>query len=132
VLTTVCKAFRFDAAHYLSCYEGKCANMHGHGWVLEVEVSGLVGDETGMVIDFVELKKSVNTLVIDVLDHKCLNDLRLPFSSNPTCERILHWVWYVLNNVSMPWVIRPGEKDGGRLCRLRLYETSDSFAELKL
>lgn len=121
----VCKMFRFDAAHYLPHYEGKCKNLHGHGWVLEVEVDGPVCED-GMVVDFVTLKTVVNHNIIDKLDHKCLNDLsKEPWYlgsafDNPTCENLLIWMWHQIDGV---W-------HGCELSRLRLYETPDSYAEV--
>lgn len=121
---SVSKTFRFDAAHYLPKYEGKCKNLHGHGWTLEVEVSGGVDPSDGFVVDFAKLKKCVNE-VVDLLDHTCLNDTQLGFAENPTCENILTWLWERLEHTLRGYV-RPGR----RLVRLRLYETPDSFAEL--
>ena len=64
----------FDSAHFLSGYEGKCRNLHGHRWKLEVTVSSenLVreGQIRGMIVDFDELKKDVKNLA-DEFDH-CL------------------------------------------------------------
>ena len=119
-----CKIFRFDAAHYLPNYEGKCKNFHGHTWTLEVEVSSdeLIqsGSEAGMVIDFGKLKEAVNREVIGKLDHTLLNDT----IENPTCENLLEWMWKAL----FPWSIHEGRVV---LERLRLYETPDSFVELR-
>ena len=70
---------KFDAAHFLPGYEGKCANMHGHTWVVEVWVSGKVDPVTGMVCDFGDLKAP-----IDALDHTLLNDTL----ENPTAENL--------------------------------------------
>ncbi len=62
----------FDSAHFLSGYNGKCANLHGHHWVIEVEVSAdslqASGEKRGMVIDFGDLKKAVRNLA-DSFDH---------------------------------------------------------------
>ena len=118
--TSVCKIFSFESAHYLPGYKGKCSNLHGHHWTLEVGVSGPVNKDSGMVIDFAELKSIVNQVVIDRLDHTCLNDLELPFSKTPTCENLLEWIATRLNWDRGPEVV----------CRLRLYETPDSFAEV--
>lgn len=64
----------FDSAHFLAGYNGKCANIHGHRWVIEVhafsESLQSEGQQRGMVIDFSQLKKMVNALA-DRLDH-CL------------------------------------------------------------
>jgi 6-pyruvoyltetrahydropterin/6-carboxytetrahydropterin synthase len=62
----------FDSAHFLSGYEGKCSNIHGHRWRVEVEVfSGSLipeGQNRGMVIDFSILKKDVKE-ILDYYDH---------------------------------------------------------------
>ena len=62
----------FDSAHFLSGYKGKCANLHGHRWVIEVEAGSEnlqeTGEKRGMVIDFGDLKKAVRTLA-DEYDH---------------------------------------------------------------
>lgn len=64
----------FDSAHFLSGYEGKCANIHGHRWTVEVEVGNETldaeGNTRGMVVDFSTLKADLKSLT-DYLDH-CL------------------------------------------------------------
>ena len=81
----------FDAAHYLREYEGKCENLHGHNWKIEVCVTSETLDATGLAIDFGILKKHVNG-VVDMLDHKFLNDLE-PFKhQNPSSENIARYV----------------------------------------
>ena len=118
---SVCKIFRFDAAHRLPNYEGKCSNLHGHTWTLEVEVSGnlvLGGPKQGMLIDFGDLKGVVQQEIIEELDHAFLNDV----ISNPTAENILLWIWKKLG----------GFGEELKVTRLRLYETPGSFAELRV
>lgn len=62
----------FDSAHFLSGYNGKCANIHGHRWTVEVEIKGEElqhsGEKKGMLIDFGDLKKEVKELA-DSFDH---------------------------------------------------------------
>jgi len=62
----------FDSAHFLAGYEGKCSNIHGHRWRVEIEVMANTlikdGQLGGMVIDFGDLKKRVKTM-IDEYDH---------------------------------------------------------------
>ena len=62
----------FDSAHFLANYEGKCGNIHGHRWKVEIEVQSetLVkgGQLDGMVIDFGDLKKDVKSMA-DYYDH---------------------------------------------------------------
>ena len=69
---TLKTAASFDSAHFLAGYEGKCANIHGHRWTIEVTVSGAelqqTGTKRGMLIDFGDLKCSVRSLA-DSFDH---------------------------------------------------------------
>lgn len=73
----VVKTFNFDIAHLLDGHDGKCKNLHGHTYRLEVEVTGPViteGPKMGMVIDFADLKSIVEELVIEPMDHAFLYD----------------------------------------------------------
>jgi 6-pyruvoyltetrahydropterin/6-carboxytetrahydropterin synthase len=62
----------FDSAHFLAGYQGKCANIHGHRWSVEVEISSDVlhedGQQRGMVVDFTELKKDIREM-LETYDH---------------------------------------------------------------
>jgi len=77
----------FDAAHSLPGYEGKCRNVHGHTYTLEVIVEGKVNPKTNFVLDYTELKKILGE-VTDNLDHTYLNDLL----GYPTCEKIVTYI----------------------------------------
>jgi len=108
---TVSKTFRFEAAHKLIGYDGDCANLHGHSYVLEIQVKGEV-DEQGFVMDFKQLKHFVQTKVIDLLDHVYLNDI----IKNPTAENIVIWIVRKLQQDLM-------------IHKVRLWETVDSYCE---
>ena len=82
----------FDAAHSLPGYQGKCANLHGHTYKVEVVIEGLKG-ENGFVMDFFQLKKILNSVLED-FDHSNLNDL-LP---NPTAENIAELLYQRLRH----------------------------------
>lgn len=62
----------FDSAHFLSGYKGKCANLHGHRWVISAEISEkelmAEGQCRGMVVDFGEIKRDLKNLA-DEFDH---------------------------------------------------------------
>lgn len=62
----------FDSAHFLKGYEGKCSNIHGHRWLVEVTVASenveTEGQIRGMVVDFKTLKEDLKNLT-DELDH---------------------------------------------------------------
>ena len=65
----VTKEITFDMAHMLSYYEGKCANLHGHTYKLQVTVEADVDDITHMVLDFNILKQVLNETVMNKFDH---------------------------------------------------------------
>jgi len=86
------KDFSFEAAHRLPNVPAghKCARLHGHSFLIRVSVDGPVGDETGWVMDFAELKAAFSPLH-DRLDHRYLNEI--PGLENPTSENLAKWVW---------------------------------------
>ncbi|MBN1555391.1 MAG: 6-carboxytetrahydropterin synthase QueD [Phycisphaerae bacterium] len=86
------KTFRFDAAHSLSgAPEGhKCRGLHGHGYRVDVHISGEVDPKAGWVMDFGDLKRVVEPL-IDSLDHRNLNDI--PGLENSTSEMLAKYLW---------------------------------------
>jgi 6-pyruvoyltetrahydropterin/6-carboxytetrahydropterin synthase len=110
----IAKKFTFDSAHFLPNYVGKCKQIHGHTYMLEVLVEGEINPDTGMVMDFQQVKYTVQKYVIDVLDHKLLNDV----IENPTAENIIHWIKKAIS-LKIDNVIR-----------LRLWESADSYVEL--
>ena len=86
------RVFQIEAAHFLpNVPEGhKCRRMHGHSFRIEVHVSGPVGEKTGWVMDFADLKRAFKPL-FDQLDHHCLNDI--DGLENPTIENLAQWIW---------------------------------------
>lgn len=74
---TVGKIFSFDSSHQLIGHCGKCANLHGHTYKLEVMLKGqphqVIGSsDEGFVVDFYKLKTAVNELIVDKMDHAFL------------------------------------------------------------
>jgi len=82
----------FSGAHNLRHYKGKCEDLHGHNWKIEVSVAGDKLDEAGMIVDFRELKAKLNK-VLEILDHKLLNDLDFFKKINPTSENIAKYIY---------------------------------------
>ena len=72
----------FEAAHRLPQHPGKCKELHGHSYHLVVTVARRVARDTGMAIDFADLKQIVRREVVDRLDHTYINDK----IDNPTAE----------------------------------------------
>ena len=133
------KEFRFEGAHALRGYQGKCRHLHGHSYRLRVSVSGIPNQRlsdpsNGMVMDFSALKELVHCLIIEPFDHALLlrddapltdalteayqNVLLFPFQ--PTCEQLcIHFAALLAPHIPPP----------ARLFSIRLYETPNSFAE---
>ncbi|MCX7988607.1 MAG: 6-carboxytetrahydropterin synthase QueD [Thermodesulfovibrio sp.] len=87
----------FDAAHQLRGYKGKCENIHGHNWKVEVEVFSENLNNIGLAIDFKELK-SITESVISQLDHTFINEI-FPFNEiNPSSENIARWIYLSLKD----------------------------------
>jgi 6-pyruvoyltetrahydropterin/6-carboxytetrahydropterin synthase len=80
----------FSSGHYLRNYQGKCENPHGHNYKVRVTLRGETLDETGLLLDFKELKNILRP-VVDYLDHQMINDLE-PFTTvNPSAENLARY-----------------------------------------
>lgn len=86
--TTLFKDFQFEAAHRLPHVpEGhKCGRLHGHSFMVRLEVTGEVDPHTGWVMDFAELK-AVFSPIWERLDHHYLNDIRVGKSHQRSARR---------------------------------------------
>ena len=82
---------RFAAAHQLTMVGAKCENMHGHNWRIEVFVTGEKLDKGGVLVDFGVIKKHVAE-IMDMLDHKYLNELDYFRQDQPSSENIAYFV----------------------------------------
>ncbi len=90
----ITREFTFDSAHQLTDYYGKCESMHGHTYKLHVTLEGEV-QKNGLVIDFVVLKRIVKKHVLDILDHRVLNEV----VKNPSAENLVVWIWNQLKDL---------------------------------
>ena len=130
----------FDSAHFLAGYNGKCANLHGHHWVIEVEAGAEAlqesGEKRGMVIDFGDLKKAVRSLA-DAYDHALIYEegslkaatlaalqdenfrlIAVPY--RPTAEHFAKAFYEALS------------ADGLPVLRVTVYETPDNSARYEV
>ena len=100
---------------------GKCANLHGHNYVLEVVVGGEVDPATGYVLDLKHLSEVMAERVIDDVDHRNLNtDVPWLEGIIPTAENLAIAFWERL---------RPELPDGA-LRTVRVWETDKNWAEV--
>ena len=82
----------FAAAHNLMNYQGDCENLHGHNWKVEVTVAARGTEQAGLGIDFKILKRETKR-ILDLLDHKYLNELH-PFRDiSPSSENIARFLF---------------------------------------
>ena len=81
---TISKDIKFDCAHMLSNYEGKCANLHGHTYHGTVILEGDVNPETGMLLDYNTIKD-----VVDVFDHAII--FSTTGERNPAETELYNW-----------------------------------------
>jgi 6-pyruvoyltetrahydropterin/6-carboxytetrahydropterin synthase len=138
----ITKQFTFETAHALYNYDGKCRNIHGHSYKLDVTVIGEPISDTenvkcGMVIDFGDLKQIVKKEVVDVWDHAIILNKNTPHielakqleaSGNnvvlvnyqPTSEKMIE---------DFAQRISTKLPEGMQLFSLKLRETETAFAE---
>ncbi len=109
---TLCKQFRFEAAHFLPNVPPghPCRRLHGHSYRIEVAVRGEPDPVTGWLLDFGSLRDQVRP-VLDLVDHNLLNAVR--GLENPTSENLAAWIWKRLAGI-------PG------LCRVSVMETGQT------
>jgi len=81
----------FSAAHVLREIGGKCEDLHGHNFMVEVTVRGESLNAEDILIDFRVLKQWTNE-ILERLDHKYLNDIDLFRNINPSSERIARYI----------------------------------------
>jgi 6-pyruvoyltetrahydropterin/6-carboxytetrahydropterin synthase len=110
----------FSSAHQLRGYKGKCENLHGHNYKIEIYARGSELDNIGLLVDFGELKEAADE-VVGYLDHRNINELP-PFDEelNPSAENLAR---YILERVSS----RVGD-ERVRVYKVRCFETPTSVA----
>lgn len=134
----IAKEFSFDMAHMLDGHDGKCKNLHGHTYTLQVEISGTLhqnGTKNGMVMDYSDLKTIVKTHIIDKFDHafiydmtserECqvanllnsLNSKTFGLPTRTTAEQMAKYIFDTLSQQALP------------VSLVRLWETPTSYCE---
>ncbi len=110
----------FSSAHQLRGYKGKCENLHGHNYKIEIYARGRELDNIGLLVDFGELKEAADE-VVTYLDHRNINELP-PFDEelNPSAENLAR---YILERVAS----RVGDERVS-VYKVRCFETPTSVA----
>ncbi len=111
--------YTFAAGHALRGYKGKCENVHGHNYKIQVTVAGERLNSVGLLMDFVDLRAAIKTLV-DRLDHRFLNDLP-PFDVlNPSAENLAKYFYDGLETQV--------REQGNRVNAVKVWETDTTSA----
>lgn len=129
----VCKQFSFDASHQLVGHFGKCANLHGHTYKVEVSLAGDTvkeGSSAGMVVDFYHVKKYAGE-IIDRLDHAFLMKGDEPALDVVTTKRVYFGFRTTAENMAkfLTWALGVLMQPYGRIDTIRLWETPTGYAE---
>jgi len=142
----ITRRLEFDAGHRIPDHQSQCRHLHGHRYVLEVTLSGEIIDaagrpDTGMVMDFSQLKALAQLHLVDAWDHAFLvyaedravvdflatlpghKTVVLPLV--PTAENLASLAF-----ATLAAVYRDSYGAGMRLQRLRLYETPNCWADV--
>jgi len=112
----------FAAGHALRHYRGKCENVHGHNYRVQVTAEGNELNSIGLLVDFVELKRVVRQIV-ERLDHQFINDLE-PFTViNPSAENMAKYFYdEIVSGINL------SEDVPVRISQVKIWETDTSIA----
>ena len=134
----ITKAFDFEAAHALDGYDGKCKDIHGHSYHLEMTYLGTPKSakklsDCGMVVDFGDIKKIIKSKILALFDHRLILRKDTRFKNletinerirlvdyQPTCENML---------IEIVEILKQHEPNGTKLVKGFLRETANSYAE---
>lgn len=137
--TRITKIFTFDSAHTLRHHDGKCRNLHGHTYKLEVTIEGVPqtvdgsNPQSGMILDFGILKQIVKERILDELDHTDLDGV----VNYSTAELLAAYIFCALDShiaeckpeITQADMFLP-QPSPTSLYRIRLWETPTSYAEV--
>jgi 6-pyruvoyltetrahydropterin/6-carboxytetrahydropterin synthase len=137
----VTKRFHFEMAHALFEYDGLCRNIHGHSYNLEVTLIGKSKKQPGhpkdgMVLDFGELKKIVNSQIVEKFDHALMvnslfTETQIELLKQTTQRIIIVEFQPTTENIvtDIAKILQQHLPTGVSLFSIRLYETVTSYAE---
>ena len=106
----------FSSAHFLKNYNGKCENLHGHNYKIQVFLKRENLNSSFMVEDFTKLKDELKK-IFKSLDHKNLNEIDFFNMRNPTAEIIAFYIYQEM------------KKKFDNLFKVRVWETEKQYAE---
>ena len=134
----ISKEFHFEASHILPKHKGKCSRLHGHSWVLTVYVKGGIDPDTGFVMDYADLKKSVQWVVnnldhyhfgADTISHGPPTSILLPTDFYPSSENLIILIGSLLLSpeVNAPW----SKLELNETCTSKCILTRDEYENIR-
>ena len=114
----------FSSGHALRGYKGKCENVHGHNYRVQVTLQGPQLDNIGLLVDFTELKRVLRG-IISGLDHQFLNDLDAFKTVNPSAENLAK---YFYDETHRQMMNLPA---GAGITEVTVWETDTSSAQFR-
>jgi 6-pyruvoyltetrahydropterin/6-carboxytetrahydropterin synthase len=111
----------FSSGHALRGYKGKCENVHGHNYRVQVSIEGPQLDGIGLLVDFTQVKHALRGIIAG-LDHQFLNDLDAFKTVNPSAENMAKYFYEQLTG------LLKGLPAGARLTEAIVWETDTAFA----
>ncbi len=131
----ISKDFRWEMGHRLQCHKGKCYNLHGHSYKLQVEFEGEIDESSGMVMDYFDVKDVIapivnkldhtvvvwdkDTELIDMLKNLHSTHVILPFET--TAENLVGYFLKEISKSTLP--------SGISKIKVRVCETENTYAE---
>ncbi len=141
----ITRRLEFDAGHRIPDHASQCRHLHGHRYAIEITVSGAVTDaegrpDNGMVMDFADIKKIADDLVVSRWDHAFLawrgdSAVTAFLASLPGHKTVLLDVTPTAENLAaeafriLDAAYRNSYGDRLRLEKIRLYETPNCWAD---
>ena len=119
VISCVTKKLVFDSAHFITDHDGKCKNMHGGRYNIEISIKDRIDPLTGFVIDYSLIKNITKNLVINKFDHKTLNLTCSELAWRSSTEFLAIVIWEILIEY-LP-----------SLSKIKIFETETSFCEFE-
>ncbi len=131
----ISKDFRWEMGHRLQCHKGKCYNLHGHSYKMQIEFTGEIDKNSGMVLDYFDVKDIVAPIV-EKLDHtvivwekdselidvlKKLNSAHVVMPFETTAENLVSYFLDKISKANLP--------SGISKIKVRVCETENTYAE---
>ena len=108
----------FSAAHILSQVGGKCEELHGHNFKVELSVGATSLNKSGLLIDFRLVKKWLGE-ILDEVDHKHLNEVPFFAGINPSAENVAR---YIAEKIAPH-----AQKEGVKVTRVKVWESDNAY-----